>query len=116
MIYIYLAGKKLCFATNKQNYARYGAFYCKQMDNLSDAHPGTLEEFCKLGASVRRNNIGIGQSIDCTREQTFMMVPYEKWILSRPFQAKYVDKLLELVGMNGSENIRKCLRKSDNKF
>ena len=74
-----------------------------------------------------RNNIGIGQSIDGAGEQTFMRVAkiaggikdfttqdgtYEKWILSHPFQAKYVDKLLELVGMCGSDNIRKCLRKS----
>ena len=118
----------LCFATNKQNYARYGAFYCRQMDNLSDTHPGALEEFCKLGVSIRRNNIGIGQSIDGAGEQTFMRAAktaggikdfttqdgtYEKWILSRPFQANYVDKLLEIVGMNGRDNIRKCLRKSE---
>ena len=98
------------------------------MDNLSDTHPVALEEFCKLGVSVGRNNIGIGQSIDGAGEQTFMRAAktaggikdftiqdgtYEKWILSRPFQTKYVDKLLELVGMNGSENTRKCLRKSE---
>ena len=91
------------------------------MDNLSDTHPDALEEFCKLGVSVRRNNIGIGQSIDGAGEQTFMRAAktaggikdfttqdgtYEKWILSRLFQAKYVDKLLELVGMNESDNIR----------
>ena len=42
------------------------------VDNLSDTHPGALEEFCKLGVSVRRNNIGIGQSIDGAGEQTFV--------------------------------------------
>ena len=38
---------------------------------------------------------------------------YQKWILSRPFQAKYVDKLLEIVGINRRDNSRKCLRNSE---
>ena len=126
--YHYAINVNNLFATNKQNYARYGAFYCKQMDNLSVTHSGALEEFCKLGVSVCRNTIGISQSIDGAGEQTFTRAAkttggvqnfmmedgtYQKWILSHPFQAKYVGKLLEIVGINGRDNTRKCLRKSE---
>ena len=35
---------KLCFATNKQNYSRYGSYYCLQLDNIEETHPGAKEE------------------------------------------------------------------------
>ena len=35
---------KLCFATNKQNYYRCGSYYCLQMDNIEETHPGAKEE------------------------------------------------------------------------
>ena len=62
----------LCFPTNKQNYARYGSYYCLQLENLETSHPGALNELKKIGISVRRNTINIGQSIDGAGEQTFM--------------------------------------------
>ena len=38
---------------------------------------------------------------------------YEKWVLTRPFQAKYVDALLTYASLNKHENDpRKCLRES----
>ena len=61
------------------------------------------------GISIRRNDIGIGQSIDGAGEQTFQRASktsggirsfmnnaaaYDKWVLCRPFQAKLVEGLL----------------------
>ena len=38
---------------------------------------------------------------------------YEKWVLTRPFQAKYVDALLSYANLNKQENDPgKCLRES----
>ena len=95
----------LCFATNKRNYARYGSFYVKVLENLETTHPGAIEELSRKGLSVRRNTSGIGQSIDGAGEQTFMRsaktsggigcfmsnsAVYDKRVLCRPFQAKFV--------------------------
>ena len=39
---------------------------------------------------------------------------YEKWVLTRPFQADYVDALLNKTGMNkAQDNPRKCVRDSE---
>ena len=62
----------LCFPTNMRNYARYSSYYIEQIQNLPNTHPGAVEELLEKGISVRRNNIGIGQSIDGAGEQTFM--------------------------------------------
>ena len=62
----------LCFATNKQNYARYGSYYCLQLRNLDLTHPGAREELEENGLSVCRNQLNIRQSIDGAGEQTFM--------------------------------------------
>ena len=62
----------MCFPTNKKNYARYGAYYVRVLENLENTHPGAIEELSQKGISVRRNDIGIGQSIDGAGEQTFM--------------------------------------------
>ena len=59
----------LCFPTNKRNYARYGAYYLKLLENLPTTHPSAVQELLEKGASVRRNNIGIGQSIDGAGEK-----------------------------------------------
>ena len=61
-----------CFSTNKVNYARYGRYYVKLLENLSQPHPGAAEELMKKGLSVRRNESGIGQLIDGAGEQTFL--------------------------------------------
>ena len=62
----------LCFPMNKRNYARYGSYYVNMMEILSTTHPGAIEELKEKGVSVRRNDIGIGQSFDSAGEQTFM--------------------------------------------
>ena len=61
-----------CFSTNKQNYARYGAYYCLQSEHLDTTHPGALEELGDKGLSVCHNDLNIRQSIDGAGEQTFM--------------------------------------------
>lgn len=61
------------FAMNKTHYARYGSFYCAEMKNLEETHPGAREELRNgNGISVCRNKDGIGQSIDGAGEQTFI--------------------------------------------
>ena len=116
----------LCFPTNKRNYARYGSYYVEQMQNLPTTHPGAVEELLEKGISVSRNDIGIGQSIDGAGEQTFRRsaktrggiksftsndATYSKWVLSRPFQAKFVEALLDMIGKGETGRHSKCLRK-----
>ena len=102
---------------------RYGMYYTKSLENLPTTHPGAAEELMENGISVRRNTIGIGQSIDGAGEQTFMRssktsgglknfatnnATYNKWVMSRPYQAKYVEALLEITGLGESSSSRKC--------
>jgi len=54
----------LCFSTNKTNYARYGSYYVKILENLGTTHPGAIEELSEKGVSVRRKENSIGQSIE----------------------------------------------------
>ena len=61
-----------CFALNKQNYSRYGTYYCKLLENLDSTHPGARTELQEKGLSVCRNTLNVGQSIDGAGEQTFM--------------------------------------------
>ena len=118
----------ICFSTNKRNYARFGSYYVMMLENLPKTHPGAKEELSEKGVSVRRNKFGIGQSIDGAGEQTFMRSAktiggienfttqagtYDKWVLSRPFQAKLVEALLENVGLDEKDSYRKFLRKSE---
>ena len=63
---------QLCFPTNKKNYARYGAYYVRVLENLENTHPGAIEELSQNGISVRRND-SFGQSIDGAGEQTTFM-------------------------------------------
>ena len=42
------------------------------MGSLDSTHPGAHEDIQEKGISVCRNNTGVRQSIDGTREQTFM--------------------------------------------
>ena len=80
------------------------------------------------GISVRRNDIGIGQSIDGAGEQTFMRSAktaggirafvnnaptYDKWVLCHLFQAKFVEGLLEIADLGDNSTVKKCLRPSE---
>ena len=91
----------------------------KVLENLETTHPGAIEELSIKGLSVRRNDSGIGQSIDGAGEQTFMRsaktsggigcfmsnsAAYDKWVLCRPFQATFVEALLHQVGLDDKDN------------
>jgi hypothetical protein len=62
----------LCFATNRVHYARYGTYYVSGLECIDSTHPGARQEIEDLGLSVRRNQLGIGQSIDMAGEQSYM--------------------------------------------
>ena len=118
----------LCFATNKQNYARYGSYYVLLLEHLEETHPGAKAELQEKGLSVCHNDLGIRQAVDMAGEQTFMKSlkttggiknfttqesTYEKWVLSRSFQAQFVAALKNQAGVSkSSNNPRKCLRES----
>lgn len=61
----------LCFATNRVHYARYGTYYVSGLECIDSTHPGARQEIEDLGLSVRRNQLGIGQSIDMAGEQSY---------------------------------------------
>ena len=119
----------LCFSTNKQNYARYGAYYCMQLENMENTHPGAKEELEEKSFLVCRNSLNVRQSVDGAGEQTFMKSAkttggiksfithdstYEKWVLTRPFQARFVDALLRQVSLQKTDDDpRKCLLESE---
>ena len=42
----------LCFAINKQNYARYGIYNITQLENINLTHPSAKEELQEKGLSV----------------------------------------------------------------
>ena len=77
------------------------------MENLDVTHPGAKDELKKIGISVRRNNIGVGQAIDLAGEQSYMrdaktpggITPFQTSkgtvlrVRSRPFQAKFTEAL-----------------------
>ncbi len=62
----------LCFATNRVHYAHYGTYYVSGLECIDSTHPGARHEIEDLGLSVRRNQVGIGQSIDMAGKQTYM--------------------------------------------
>ena len=118
----------LCFATNKQNYARYGSYYVLLLEHLEETHPGAKAELQEKGLSVCRNDLDIRQAVDMAGEQTFMKSSkttgslknfitqestYGKWVLSQLFQAQFVAALKNQAGVSkSSNNPRKCLRES----
>ena len=38
---------------------------------------------------------------------------YNKWVMSRPYQAKYVEALQRITGLEESKSSRKCLRPTE---
>lgn len=62
----------LFFATNRIHYARYGTYYIQSLEHIESTHPGAREEIEDVGLSIRRNKLGIGQSIDLAGEQSYM--------------------------------------------
>ena len=117
------------FATNKIHYARYGTFYVKFLKYLKDTHPGAKEEIEEKGLSVRRNTLGLSQAVDMAGEQRYMKstktagrirqfstneVAVAKWVMNRPFQARFAETLMEISGLlKTTSSSRKCLRPSE---
>ena len=79
---------------------------------MKDTHPGAKEEIEEKGLSVRRNTLGIGQAVDMAGEQSYMKsakraggirqfstneAVVAKWVMNRPFQARFAEALMELV-------------------
>ncbi len=62
----------LCFAYDKQNYARYLSVYYAQMSLLPNKHPGVLQQMMQGGLSVQMGSHNtFGQiSVDQTIEET----------------------------------------------
>ena len=117
------------FATNKIHYARYGTFYVKFLEYLEDTHPGTKEEIEEKGLSVRRNTLGIGQAVDMAGEQSYIKsaktaggirqfstngAAVAKWVMNRPFQARFAETLMEISGLSKTtSSSRKSLRPTE---
>ena len=117
------------FATNKIHYARYWTFYVKFLKYLEDTHPGAKEEIEEKGLSVKRNTLGIGQAVDMAGEQSYMKsaktaggirqfstneTAVAKWVMNRPFQARFAETLMEISGLSKTtSSSRKCLRPSE---
>eukprot|EP00794_Sanderia_malayensis_P013273 gene13273-14641_t len=117
-----------CFATNRVHYSRYGTYYVQSLDYLDSTHPGAKEEVAELRLSVRRNTLGIGQAVDMAGEQSYMKnaktsgkitqfaskeTTVAKWVMNRPFQARFVESLVEISGLTKTtSSSRKCLRPS----
>ena len=98
----------------------------QSLDNVESTHPGAKSEIEENGLSVRRNTLGIGQAIDMAGEQNYMKSAktagqfaakestVAKWVLNRPFQARFAESLIEISGLSTtSSNSRKCLRPSE---
>ena len=118
------------FATNKIHYAFYGTFYVKFLEYLEDTQPGAREEIEEKGLSVRRNTLGIGQAVDMAGVQSCMKsaktvggicqfstneaAVATKWVMNRPFQARFAETLMEISGLSKTtSSSRKCLRPSE---
>ena len=66
------ASLPLCFATNHVHYSRYGKYYLQFLEHIDSTHPGAKDEIKGVGLLIRRNKLGIGQSIDLAGEQSYM--------------------------------------------
>ena len=111
------------------HYSHYGTLYVQSLENLESTHPGAKSKIEENGLSVRRNTLGIKQAIDMADEQSYMKSAktaggisqfaakestVAKWVLNRPFQARFAESLIETSGLSTtSSNSRKCLRPSE---
>ena len=118
----------LNFALNKQNYARYGAFYVNVLENIATVYPGLKEIIEEKGLSVQgQEYYSLRTATDQRGEQTlnrdakivggikcFSNDPKSvlKWTLNRSEQAKNTGELLKLVALNETSMISKGFRPS----
>ena len=101
-----------------------------QLENMENTPPGAKEELEETGLLlVCRNSLNVRQSIDGASEQTFMKnakttrgiknfithdSTHEKWVLTQPFQARFVDTLLRQVSLlKTDDDPKKCLREPE---
>ena len=49
-----------------------GTYYIQSLEHIERTHPEAREEIEDVDFSIRRNKLGIGQSIDLTGEQSYM--------------------------------------------
>ena len=120
----------LCFAFNKHNYARYGAYYVHSLQVLDVTHPGAKQLIEKQGISVQRSHHKASrQALDQAGEQTFNrsakspggikqfannQTTYDKWVLNRPHLAKVRNGLLQMTGLDSAtDNPQKTCRPSE---
>ena len=78
---------------------------------------------------MKRNTLGIGQAADMAGEQSYMKSAktaggirqfstneeaVAKWVMNRPFQARFAETLMEISGLSKTTSSnRKCLHPSE---
>ena len=114
------------FALNKTNYARYGAYYMLQLQNLYITHPGCKELVkCNSISFQGQHRYPLRTAIDQRGEQTlnkdakstsgiksFASSSHSvtKWTLNRASQASITAKLKKFSNITKSDEIYKPLR------
>lgn len=113
----------LCFATNRQNYARWMSKYQLDLMNLDDSHPGLRHLLENGGFSIRRSNNEFSRiPVDLTLEQTVnadaasRLTGYTsstnnyssrvRWSVTKSSRAAIVNEALTMVGMGNSRDIK----------
>ena len=118
----------LYFALQKMNYARYGSYYVKVMENIEKMYPGLKDLLMQNGMSVQaQESFPIRVAIDQRGEQTINRDAKTsggiksfaadssailKWTLNRSEQAENTKALLSLADVNHSASTYKPLRPS----
>ena len=114
------------FALNKTNYARYGAYYMLQLQNLDITHPGCKELVKRNSISVQgQDKYPLRTAIDQRGEQTLnkdakstggirsfasSSESVTKWTSNRASQASVTAKLKKFSNITKSDEIYKPLR------
>ena len=114
------------FALNKTNYARYGAYYMLQLQNLDITHPGCKELVKRNSSSVQgQDKYPLRTATDQCGEQTLnkdaksiggiksfasSSESVTKWTLNRASQASVTAKLKKFSNITKSDEIYKPLR------
>ncbi len=118
----------LYFALQKINYARYGSYYIKVMENIEKMYPGLKDLLKQNGMSVQaQESFPVRVAVDQRGEQTINRdaktpggiksfaadsASILKWTLNRSAQAENTKALLDLAEVNTASNAYKPLRPS----
>ena len=118
----------LYFALQKINYARYGSYYIKVMENIEKMYPGLKDLLKQNGMSVQaQESFPVRVAVDQRGEQTINRdaktpggiksfaadsTSILKWTLNRSAQAENTKALLDLAEVNTASNAYKPLRPS----